>query len=80
MQQLQAALSFDLEEKVAGIAAKVLVVTGDSDIVVPSQNSRNLAEAIPNARLKTINGTGHMAFVEKADEFNRIVLDFLTEA
>jgi pimeloyl-ACP methyl ester carboxylesterase len=80
MQQLQAALSFDVEKQLAAITAKVLVLTGDNDVVVPSQNSRNLANAIPNSRLEIIGGAGHMAFVEKADEFNRIVGDFLNES
>lgn len=80
MQQLQAALSFDLEDQVPQIRSETLVITGDSDVVVPTQNSRNLAAAIPNARLEIISGSGHMAFVEKAAEFNQIVIDFLNEA
>jgi pimeloyl-ACP methyl ester carboxylesterase len=30
----------------------------------------------PELKLETIEGTGHMAFVEKADAFNRIVANF----
>jgi len=78
MQQLQSALGFDLESSVSGIRAKTLVITGDLDVVVPTENSFNLARAIPGARLEIIKGSGHMAFVEKADEFNRVVTDFLT--
>lgn len=77
MQQLQAALSFNVEDDVSRIEHETLVITGDEDVVVPPQNSRNLADAIPRARLAVIQGTGHMAFVEKADEFNRLVMDFL---
>ena len=77
IQQLQAALSFDMQDKVSAIEAETLVVTGENDVVVPAENSRNLAAALPNAQLATISGTGHMAFVEKADEFNRIVTEFL---
>jgi pimeloyl-ACP methyl ester carboxylesterase len=79
MQQLQSALSFDVEDQVPAIRAETLVVTGDKDVVVPTQNSRNLAAAIPSSRLEIIEGTGHMAFVEKASEFNRIVATFLKE-
>jgi pimeloyl-ACP methyl ester carboxylesterase len=77
MQQLQAALSYNMQEEVSAIAAKTLVITGENDVVVPAENSRNLASALPNSRLATISGAGHMAFVEKADEFNRIVTEFL---
>jgi pimeloyl-ACP methyl ester carboxylesterase len=77
MQQLQAALTFDVEEEVGRISVETLVVTGDMDAVVPTENSRNLASAIPNSRLEIIEGTGHMAFVEKPKEFNRTLIDFL---
>jgi len=79
MQQLQSALSFDVEDQVPAIRTETLVITGDKDVVVPTQNSRNLSAAIPNSKLEMIEGTGHMAFVEKADEFNRIVAKFLKE-
>lgn len=77
MRQLQSAMDFDAEDRIRKIAARTLVITGDDDTVVPPQNSRNLAAAIPNAGLKVIEGSGHMAFVEKAAEFNRIVREFL---
>jgi pimeloyl-ACP methyl ester carboxylesterase len=77
MQQLQAALNFDVENELSTITADTLVITGDDDIVVPPENSSNLAACIPGANLETISGSGHMVFVEKADEFNRIVSQFL---
>ena len=76
MQQLQAALSFNVEDQLDQIRAETLVISGDNDVVVPTQNSRNLAAAIPNARLAIISDSGHMAFVEKAPEFNSAVTDF----
>jgi pimeloyl-ACP methyl ester carboxylesterase len=79
MQQLQAALSFNVEDQLSAIRAQTLVITGDKDVVVPTQNSQNLASMIRNARLEIIEGTGHMAFVEKAADFNRIVAKFLKE-
>lgn len=75
--QLKSATTFDAEKRAADIKAETLVLTGDADVVVPPQNSYNLAEAIPNATLKIIEGGSHMFFIEKADEFNRIVKEFL---
>jgi pimeloyl-ACP methyl ester carboxylesterase len=77
MQQLQSAMMFNTEDRISEITAETLVITGDNDTVVPVKNSENLAGRIPNAQLAVIRGTGHMAFVEKADEFNRQVRDFL---
>lgn len=78
MQQLQSAMAFSTEERVSGIDAETLVLTGDQDTVVPAQNSHNLASKLPNARLEVIRNAGHMAFVERADEFNQVVREFLT--
>ena len=79
LNQLQAALDFDAEERVSQIKAPTLVLTGDADIIVPMQNSRNLAARIPNARLVIIEGGSHTFFIEQADEFNAAVIEFIKE-
>jgi pimeloyl-ACP methyl ester carboxylesterase len=79
MGQVQAARAFDTESRVNAIASPTLVITGDADRIVPPENSRRLAAAIPHARLVIIEGGSHQFFVERADEFNRAVLDFLCE-
>lgn len=77
MQQLQSAMTFDFETRAAEIKAETLVLTGDKDIVVPPQNSFNLAKKIPNAALKIIENGSHMFFIEKAREFNDAVTKFI---
>lgn len=76
--QLASAMGFNAEDRVGSIEAETLVLTGDSDTVVPPANSGNLARAIPNSALSLIAGGGHMAFVEKAAEFNSRVVNFLS--
>lgn len=76
-QQLASAIAFNAEQRVGQIKADTLVLTGDKDGVVPPENSANLAKAIPGAKVRTIKGGGHMAFVEHAGEFNAIVREFL---
>jgi pimeloyl-ACP methyl ester carboxylesterase len=76
--QLQVAFSFNTADKLGEIQNETLVITGDKDTVVPMQNSVNLAEKLPNAKLKIIENGSHMFFVENADEFNRAVKEFLT--
>lgn len=75
--QLQAATTFDAEKEIAKIEAATLILTGDADVVVPPQNSYNLAKALPNSTLKIIEGGSHMFFIEKAEEFNKIVSQFV---
>jgi len=76
-QQLQSAMEFDTEGRVSQISAETLVLSGDQDSVVPVENSLNLADKLPNARLEIMPDAGHMAFVERSGEFNRIVKAFL---
>jgi pimeloyl-ACP methyl ester carboxylesterase len=78
LSQLQAAMSFNVESRLAEIRSPTLVLSGDADIIVPVQNSRNLAAKIPGATLQIIEGGSHTFFIEQAGEFNRIVTEFLT--
>jgi len=42
------------------IRAPTLVMAGDSDILIPPENGRILAEKIPGAEFRTIEGAGHL--------------------
>jgi pimeloyl-ACP methyl ester carboxylesterase len=77
--QLTAAVGFNAEPKLGAIKAPTLVLSGDSDAVVPVQNSRNLASKIPGAALRIIEGGSHLFFIERPEEFNRIIIEFLKQ-
>lgn len=79
LRQLQAAFAFDAAERVGGIEAPTLVITGDADAIVPHENSVNLAAAIPGARLRMVAGGSHAFFIEQAEAFNRAVLEFIEQ-
>ena len=77
LSQLQAAMSFNAESRLAEIRSPTLVLSGDADVIVPVQNSRNLVGKIPGARIHIVAGGSHTFFIEQAGEFNRIVTEFL---
>jgi pimeloyl-ACP methyl ester carboxylesterase len=77
LRQLQAAVAFDTSARVGEIASPVLVITGDADAIVPHANSLNLAAAIPGATLRIIEGGSHAFFIERAETFNRAVIEFI---
>jgi pimeloyl-ACP methyl ester carboxylesterase len=77
MRQLQAALEFNAEPRVSEIEAPTLVITGDEDVIVPHQNSLNLAGRIRGAELRIVRGGSHTFFIERPEEFNRAVIDFI---
>jgi pimeloyl-ACP methyl ester carboxylesterase len=75
--QFDAAVNFNAEARVERIRAATLVISGDADAIVPVQNSVNLAAKIPAATLRIINGGSHTFFIERAEEFNQLVTDFI---
>lgn len=77
LHQLQAAVVFNTESRVSGIKVPTLVITGDEDVIVPFDNSLNLVSKIPNAKLIVIKGGSHTFFIERDEEFNRAVSDFI---
>ena len=77
--QLQAAITFNTEGRLAAINCPTLIVSGDADVIVPVQNSYNLARQIPNAELRLVSGGSHTFFLEQADEFNQVVTKWLLQ-
>lgn len=56
----------------------VLLINGEEDDRVGVAMA-GLAAQLPRARTATIPASGHLAYFEKADEYNRLVLGFLDE-
>ncbi|MGH9036432.1 MAG: alpha/beta fold hydrolase [Acidimicrobiia bacterium] len=54
-----------------------LVLHGDADPIVPVTNGRILAARIPNARLETVPGGGHLFLLTRPQEMARLITDFL---
>ena len=75
--QIQAAVRHNTFDRLADIRCPTLVITGSDDKIVAPDNSRILAERIPRAELAVLPGAGHGYLVEKAEESNAIVLEFL---
>jgi pimeloyl-ACP methyl ester carboxylesterase len=46
-------------ERLRSLGVPTLVIHGDSDILVPVENGRNVAASVPRARLVEIEGMGH---------------------
>jgi pimeloyl-ACP methyl ester carboxylesterase len=78
--QLAAALRHDAGDRLAHIKSPTLVITGDDDIVIPPENSRLLAAAIPNATLTMLSGARHDFATDSPDDTARAILSFLGAA
>ena len=78
--QADAYRHFDALDRLATITAPTLVVVGEQDLLTPPWIAREVAEAIPGARFQVIggNGSSHLVPIERPDDFNRLVMNFLT--
>jgi pimeloyl-ACP methyl ester carboxylesterase len=61
------------------IKVPVLVVIGDLDESGTRASADQLASEAPNARKTVFHNVAHMVSMEKPEEFNALVLDFLAE-
>lgn len=77
--QLQAVGAFNAENRVRQIQAPTLAIGAREDRIVPLMLTQRLAERIPKAQFMVIEGAAHLAFIEKAEELNQRVLEFLKE-
>lgn len=73
--QLLAAARHDAWDRLPFLRHDTLVVTGDADRLIPSENSMLLAKRIPRARLHTLRGAGHDFPTERPEETARLVLE-----
>ncbi len=64
-------------DRLGEINVPALVIVGDLDVSSELVAADLLAEGIAGAKKVVIQGTAHMVSMEKPEEFNRIVLDFL---
>jgi 3-oxoadipate enol-lactonase len=77
--QAQAYLQFDALDRLDRIKAPTLIIVGEQDLLTPPWVAREVARGIPRALLKIVTGDGssHLVPLERPDEFNQLVMDFL---
>jgi 3-oxoadipate enol-lactonase len=63
----------DLRDQLARIAAPTLVISGAQDEAIPPEHQRLIADAIPGARLETIDPGAHIAPVEQPARVNELI-------
>jgi pimeloyl-ACP methyl ester carboxylesterase len=66
------------EEQIRALPHETLVVHGRDDLVIPLGNAESLVRLIPRAQLHVFGRCGHWTQIEWAEEFNALLLRFLT--
>ena len=67
------------EERLDKISVPTLVVVGAEDVADIRAIAEQLAREIPDARLELVEGAGHLPSLERPDEVNRLLLEFLQD-
>lgn len=76
--QFRALWAFNSSAWLKEIKTPTLVIAADEDILCP-RDSQKIAKAIPGAKLYTFRNAGHIPLIEKPEEFNRQIIQFLQE-
>jgi len=78
LSRIEAIMRFDRRRDLGRIRTPTLVTVATDDMVTPMYFSQALAKAIPGAKLKVFERGGHMSYHVVDEEYNRVVLDFLS--
>ena len=78
--RIDALLKFDRRGDLGRIQAPTLIIASDNDYITPSYYAQSLTRAIQGSRLEIVPGAGHSVSRTCPDTFNRLVMEFLTEA
>lgn len=67
----------DVRPLLSQVEAPTLVVWGGLDTIIPVEHARDFRQGIPGARLAVLRDAAHNPMVDRPDDFNRLVTDFL---
>jgi pimeloyl-ACP methyl ester carboxylesterase len=77
LRDYEACEQFDVMDRVSRIELPTLCIVGASDRMTLPKYSEYLRNAITGSRLEIVDGAGHMLPIEKPEEYNRKVAEFL---
>jgi pimeloyl-ACP methyl ester carboxylesterase len=70
----------DSRPGLAAIACPTLVLVGDSDEPTPPDLAREMAGAIPGAKLVVVRDCGHLSTLERPEAVNKALVEWMAES
>ncbi|MBO0736504.1 MAG: alpha/beta fold hydrolase [Alphaproteobacteria bacterium] len=74
-----AIMNFDFSGQLSSLRIPLLVACGAEDPGTPASENRRLAGLVPGGRYEEIPNARHFPNVERPDEFNRIMMNWLAQ-
>jgi pimeloyl-ACP methyl ester carboxylesterase len=68
---------FDVLSKLSSIEVPCLIIVGKNDQLTPVKYSKFFHNSIKNSELHIINKAGHMVMLEKPNEVNQVIENFI---
>jgi pimeloyl-ACP methyl ester carboxylesterase len=78
--KMRAMLAHRPEDAYPHVAARVLVLRGEDDLVVPHDWCERIVAALPDARLEEVEGHGHETMIRDAAPAAALILEWLSSA
>jgi len=69
--------NFNFVDQLEKISVPTLIIHGEDDEVIPVEEAKLLHQKITNSKLVIFSKSGHATIIEKAQEFNKTVIEFL---
>lgn len=66
----------DLSPYLQNIKIPTLVIWGEKDTITPLKEGELISKLIPGAKLSVIKNAGHFRFLEKPEEFTKLIKEF----
>ena len=64
-------------DRLAGLAVPIMTVWGTEDRYIPVSHAHLMGRVLPRSEVRTITECGHWPHMERADEFNALLIRFL---
>lgn len=71
--------TFDVMGRLDQIAEPVLVLSAEDDLLTPPKYAQYLCDGIPNSKIVHISQAGHMSPIERPNDVNQAIREFLKE-
>lgn len=78
IRQIRSMSRHDVRDRLSELEMPVHVIAGDRDLLIPPWKSEEVAEHVEDATLTILRGIGHSMNLERAEQFNAAVLDWLS--
>lgn len=71
--------AFDLIDRLGEVSVPLLAIAGAQDVMTPPKFTTALADRVPGAQARIIEGAGHFAMVENPEETNAALRAFVNQ-